>query len=140
MSRDDKEDADGVKQVIERIKSSCTPALLVLLVLAAVWVLSLTGRTESSGMTQLEARISRTLSQTEGAGKVKVVIRTVKQSQQSKSLSLYGSGAEEIPCGAVAAAEGANDPLVRMKLTQALCALLGLHASQVEVISMNEGA
>ena len=90
-------------------------------------------------MTQFEARISRTLSQTEGAGKVKVVIRTMKQSQQSKSLSLYGSGAEEIPCGAVAAAEGANDPLVRMKLTQALCALLGLHASQVEVVSMNGG-
>ena len=84
MSRDDKEDADGVKQVIERIKSSCTPALLVLLVLAAVWVLSLTGRTESSGMTQLEARISRTLSQTEGAGKVKVVIRTVAESVRKR--------------------------------------------------------
>lgn len=128
-----------MKQVMEKIKSSCTPALLVLLALAAVWMLSLSGRTESSGMTQFEARISRTLSQTEGAGDVKVVIRTVKQSQQSKSLSLYGGGTEEIPCGAVAAAEGANDPLVRMKLTQALCALLGLHASQVEVVSMNGG-
>ena len=89
-------------------------------------------------MTQLEARISQALSQTEGAGNVRVVIRTVKPAQQSKAMTGYNKQ-DEIPCGAVAVVQGGSDPLVRLKLTNALCALLGLHASQVEIVGMNEG-
>ena len=40
---------------------------------------------------------------------------------------------------AYAAAGGADDPLVRMQLTQALCALLGLQASAVSVVSASGG-
>lgn len=89
-------------------------------------------------MTQLETRISQALSQTEGAGNVRVVIRTVKPAQQSKAMTGYNTQ-DEIPCGAVAVVQGGSDPLVRLKLTNALCALLGLHASQVEIVGMNEG-
>ena len=40
--------------------------------------------------------------------------------------------------GAVAVAEGAGDPLVRIELEQALCALLGLPASAVSVVTGGE--
>ncbi len=43
--------------------------------------------------------------------------------------------AAEIPCGAMAVAQGADDPLVRMQLEQALCALLGLPISAVSVVT-----
>ena len=37
--------------------------------------------------------------------------------------------------GAVAVAQGADDPLVCLELQQALCALLGLPASAVSVVT-----
>lgn len=126
-----------MKRIVSIIKESITPACLILLVVA-VLLLMLSGRTQGSSMTQLEARISETLSRMEGAGKVRVVIRTAMKSGQSKALGAYSTN-EEVPCGALAIVEGGSDPLIRMRLTDALCALLGLHTSQVDVISMNGG-
>jgi len=126
-----------VKRIIGVMRESLTPVCLVLVIIA-VLLLSLPGRTQGGGMTQLEARIVKTLSQIEGVGKVSIVIRTVKQTGQSKLLGAYSAG-EEVPCGAVAVAEGGENPLIRSRLTGALCALLGLHASQVDVIGMNGG-
>ena len=72
----------------------------------------------------------------EGAGKVEVAIMTRKSKAQSQGLlsGKNGDGAE-IPCGAIAVAQGADDPLVRMQLEQALCALLGLPISAVSVVT-----
>jgi len=126
-----------VKRIIGIMKESFTPAVLILFAMVIV-LLMISGRSKGARMTQFETRISETLSQMEGVGTVSVVVRTTNKAQQSKALSAY-SGMEEIPCGAVAVAEGGEDPLIRMKLTNALCALLGLHASQVEVIGMGEG-
>ena len=69
-----------------------------------------------------------------------VVIRT-RETSGGGSTGLFSSDAakETVPCGAVAVAEGADDPLVRMQLTQALCALLGLQASAVSVVSASGG-
>ena len=76
----------------------------------------------------------------DGAGEVSVVIRMREGTGGgSGSLLAAGGGAEAVPCGAVAVAEGADDPLVRMQLTQALCALLGLQASAVCVVSASGG-
>jgi len=126
-----------VKKIISIIREYFTPSCLALVIIA-MFLLSLSGMEKSGGMTQLEARIGKTLSRMEGAGQVSVVIRTVMPSGQSKGLSVYSS-AGEIPCGALAVAEGGSDPLVRKKMTDALCALLGLHASQVDVIGMDGG-
>ena len=48
---------------------------------------------------------------------------------------LKGETGGEVPCGAMAVAQGADDPLVRMQLEQALCALLGLPNSAVSVVT-----
>ena len=84
----------------------------------------------------LEVRTSEVLSQMEGAGKVEGAIMTRKSEAQSQGLlsGKNGDGAE-IPCGAIAVAQGADDPLVRMQLEQALCALLGLPISAVSVVT-----
>lgn len=81
----------------------------------------------------LERRISQTLSLVEGAGRVEVTIamqtadavqRTVGMNQERKA-----------PSGAVAVAQGADDPLVKLQLQEALCALLGLPPSSVTIMT-----
>ena len=125
----------GMKKELFQLKGSFVPVLLVLLVLMMFASLK---NTQMDQMTSLEERIAHTLSFTEGVGEVSVVIRTVKQSRQNTGIGIYAD-TEEIPCGAVAVAAGAEDPLIKMRLTDALCALLGLQSSQVEVVSMNKG-
>ena len=122
-----------MRDVLRRLRAVLTPQVLALLA-AALALLVLTGmRSENAGgTTQLERRVAKTLSAVEGAGRVRVVIST-RQTQTSSALS--GGSAQEIPSGAIAVAEGASDPLVNMRLTQALCALLGLPSSAVTVIS-----
>ena len=76
------------------------------------------------------------LSRMEGAGRVEVTIMTRKtQMGNSGLLSGKPDEAAEIPCGAVAVAQGADDPLVRIQLEQALCALLGLPGTAVSVMA-----
>lgn len=120
--------------MLGRLRAALSPqavlallAALALLALGGAW-----GRTDGEG---LETRVSRTLSAMDGAGRVRVVIATRAQETEK---GMFSSGAEriaEVPCGAVAVAEGADDPLVRMQLEQALCALLGLPASAVSVVT-----
>lgn len=129
---------NGVKRGLEILRESRTIPLFAVLICTVVLLAVMAQRTAGSGMTQLELRVSNALSQVDGVGSTEVVIRTAKQGQSSQSLGGYRDG-EEVPCGAIVVAQGGNDPLVRMELTNALCALLGLHASQVEVIGMSEG-
>ena len=116
--------ADGLR----RLRAVLTPQVLTLLGIA----LALLGFSFFSSQTQsLEARASKVLSQMEGAGKVEVAIMTKK----SENTGLLKKQEEEVPCGAIAVAQGADDPFVRMEIEQALCALLGLPVSAVSVVT-----
>lgn len=127
-----------MKQMLMRLRAAFTPQAAMLLA-AALLLLALGGSLADGGAQEdLESRVERTLSAMEGAGRVQVVIMT--RAQQADS-SAWGQedGTAEVPCGAVAVAEGAGDPLVRIELEQALCALLGLPASAVSVVTGTTG-
>ncbi len=116
--------------VLRRLRAALTPqALLALALLALLGAAA--GASGGGQETALERRIARALSAVEGAGEVRVVIMT---RAETESAPLSGSASREIPCGAVAVARGAGDPLVNLRLTQALCSLLGLPASAVSVL------
>lgn len=124
--------------MLARLRAAMTPQVLAVLALT----LLLFGMLSSAGNTgdaasALEARISKALSAMEGAGEVQVVIMTREEDMPS-GVSVFATQTQQkemVPCGAVAVAQGADDPLVRMELTQALCALLNLPASSVSVMS-----
>ena len=130
-----------VQGIVKRLRAALTPQALALI--AALTLLLFTSlRQRGNGQTQLEARASRVLSQMAGAGSVSVVIMTKPAAPQaSGGIGLSASGGaqgSESPCGAVAVAQGADDPFVQMQLTQALCSLLGLPASSVSVVTGGE--
>ena len=130
-----------MKQLADRLRAALsTPGARTLLIALALFLLCTAVLSQRTEETSLEARIARTLSAMEGAGQVSVVIRT-RETSGGGSTGLFSSyeAKETAPCGAVAVAEGADDPLVRMQLTQALCALLGLQASAVSVVSASGG-
>lgn len=127
-----------MKQMLLRLRAALTPQAALLLA-AALLLIALGGRLTDQGgaADDLESRVGRTLSAMEGAGRVQVVIMTRAQ-QTEPGTWVKTDNAVEIPCGAVAVAEGAGDPLVRIELEQALCALLGLPASAVSVVTGGE--
>ncbi len=127
-----------MKQMLLRLRAALTPQAALLLA-AALLLIALGGRLTDQGgaADDLESRVERTLSAMEGAGRVQVVIMTRAQ-QTEPGTWVKTDNAVEIPCGAVAVAEGAGDPLVRIELEQALCALLGLPASAVSVVTGGE--
>jgi len=121
-----------MREVLLRLRAALTPQALLLL--AALFLLAAgrtTGRHETE--TSLERRIEETLSAVEGAGRVHVVIRT--KSVQGSDVSRQ---AQTAAAGAVAVASGAGDPVVRMMIEEALCALLGLPPSAVSVMTGGE--
>lgn len=75
--------------------------------------------------TEEEARLARVLSAMEGAGNVEVAV-------------FYQEDAP-VPSGAVIVAAGADDVGVRLQLTRAVCTLLGLEPSQVDVFCSEGG-
>ena len=128
-----------MREVWRRLRAALTPQVLLLLA-AGMILLAGIGVSADRGtgrMTALERRIGDTLSDVQGAGRVRVVILT-RQVQQGQT-GLTGADMQEMPSGAVAVAEGADDPLVNMRLTQALCSLLGLPATAVTVMSGTGG-
>jgi len=120
--------------LLSRLRAALTPQALLLLaalLLAAGGMMA--GERDPSAL--LEKRIGETLSAVEGAGRVRVVIRT----QTVKTADgLSSSQTQTIASGAVAVAPGAGDPLVRLALEEALCALLGLPPSAVNVMTGGE--
>lgn len=119
---------------MERLRAAFTPWLLaLLLVLALLGIRGMAADAKEEG-TQLERRAQQVLSQVNGAGEVSVAIYMREAEEQTKGLGLSAATQEKIPVGAVAVAQGAQDPFVCAQLTQALCALLGLPASAVSVI------
>jgi len=100
-----------------------------LLAAAAALIAAFCLQSPEGGITQTEARVARTLSQMEGAGRVEVTIHV-----QQSTASLGGT--DETIIGAVAVCEGAGDIAVRLEVARALETLLGLEASQVVVLKM----
>lgn len=116
-----------------RLRAAFSPGLLLLLALGAALIFGARLFSQGGG---LEARTERALSAVEGAGRVRVVIRTKEEKKETGSgLFAKNEGITEIPVGAVVVSTGAGDPIVRMQLTQAVCALLGLPPSSVEVLA-----
>ncbi len=115
---------------MSRLRAALTPSAAALLtaLLLAFWFAFSGGEQAES----LESRIGRTLSQVDGAGRVEVTIR-VREVNMAAGLGTARS--EAVPCGAVAVAQGADDPLVALALHEALCALLGLPPSSVSVMT-----
>lgn len=126
-----------MKQIWARLRAAIpAPAALALLI-AFAWVLLFRGEnTFATDVTRLERRVGRTLSRIEGVQRVDIVIRTIAfEAQGERTVFAEGRASQEVPCGAVAVVDGAQDPYVRAQIIQALCALLGLQAAQVEVLS-----
>ena len=124
-----------MKDVLSRLRAALTPQAVVLLA-AALLLCWLAAASQRTGASPLETRLARTLSCMEGAGRVEVTIRT---REVASSGGVFGTSvSESVPCGAVVVAQGAQDPLVEMELRQAVCALLGLPASSVSVVTGGE--
>lgn len=124
-----------LKDVLSRLRAALTPQAVVLLA-AALLLCWLAAASQRTGALPLETRLARTLSCMEGAGRVEVTIRT---REVASSSGVFGTSvSESVPCGAVVVAQGAQDPLVEMELRQAVCALLGLPASSVSVVTGGE--
>ena len=124
-----------LKDVLSRLRAALTPQAVVLLA-AALLLCWLAAASQRTGASPLETRLARTLSCMEGAGRVEVTIRT---REVASSGGAFGTSvSESVPCGAVVVAQGAQDPLVEMELRQAVCALLGLPASSVSVVTGGE--
>lgn len=124
-----------LKDVLSRLRAALTPQAVMLLA-AALLLCWLAAASQRTGASPLEERLARTLSCMEGAGRVEVTIRT--REVASSDGALGASVSESVPCGAVVVAQGAQDPLVKMELRQAVCALLGLPASSVSVVTGGE--
>lgn len=122
-----------MREMLSRLRAALTPQALALF---AALALALLFASHEGDAQSLESRIARTLSRVEGAGYVEV---TIRMREIKASESLLGSVREEqTPLGAVAVAQGADDPLVAVQLQEALCALLGLPAACVSVIAGGE--
>ena len=124
-----------MKDVLSRRRAALTPQAVVLLA-AALLLCGLAAASQRTDASPLEERLARTLSCMEGAGRVEVTIRT--REVASSGGAFGASASESVPCGAVVVAQGAQDPLVEMELRQAVCALLGLPASSVSVVTGGE--
>ena len=124
-----------LKDVLSRLRAALTPQAVVLLA-AALLLCWLAAASQRTGASPLETRLARTLSCMEGAGRVEV---TIRMREVASSGGVFGTSvSESVPCGAVVVAQGAQDPLVEMELRQAVCALLGLPASSVSVVTGGE--
>jgi len=122
--------------MIARLRAVLTPWTLAVLISMLAAVFLIRSQTEDTEAAALENRVSETLSAMAGAGEVKVVIAYRTAAAQPSSLSGFQSVAQEpTPSGAVAVVQGADDPLIRAQMIDALCALLGLPASAVSVIA-----
>lgn len=125
-----------MQDLLRRLRAALSPQSALLLVLALLLLFGGMDWRQTEHLnrqTALEARISKALSSMDGAGHVSVVIRT-REKNESEGWKTVNTQEDSI-LGAVAIAQGAGDPVVRLELQQALCALLGLPAASVSVVT-----
>ena len=85
---------------------------------------------EDFDLEALEEKLSRTLSQVEGAGQVTVTL-TVKSGMERVLASDRTTSVTDR--GALVVCQGGDDPAIRLLMTQAVSALTGLGADRVTV-------
>lgn len=85
-----------------------------------------------SGMTDVEARLSATLSKIEGAGDVRAMVL------MDETAGAFGEKSVQKFGGVIIVASGAYDLGVRLRLQQAAMTLFSLEADRVEVFSGRE--
>lgn len=119
-----------MRDLLSRLRAALTPQAVAVLALALLIAGNLLSGKETDA-DPLEIRTQEALSSIAGAGEVTVVIRM----RETETDGGFASSAyrQKVPCGAVAVAQGAGDPLIRLELEQALCALLGLPPAAVSV-------
>ncbi|MBQ7885692.1 MAG: hypothetical protein IJ313_02230 [Clostridia bacterium] len=120
-----------MREIVSRLRAALTPQAAVIITALLLAGLLMFWRGEDAQ--SLESRIARTLSAVEGAGRVEVTIRM--RDVRVSGASLGAEQTQSVPSGAVAVAQGADDPLVAMQLQEALCALLGLSPASVSVMT-----
>ena len=118
-----------MEAIFARLKGARHLGLLALLALLAAAALFLGGEERTDG--SLEARMARTLSQVEGAGQVRVLLN-----ERAEAAGAFSSAQSAEAVGVVILAEGADDVRVRLALSEAAQALLGVPAASVEVLKM----
>lgn len=122
-----------MREWLTRLRATLTPQAIALICAAALFLMLAGGGLDEYGSNQdLETRIAKTLSSVEGAGKVSVVLHT-KQTEQTDGL--HGREIDEALIGAVAVVQGADDPVLRAEIQDALCTLLGLSSASVSVLA-----
>lgn len=121
-----------MRDLSARVRAVITPQALLALAVALLLLYSVWPSGGEEQSSSLESQTSRVLSLVEGAGRVDVVIRMQREANTSP---LNAERPEEYPVGAVAVAQGADDPVVQLELQQALCALLSLPATAVSIVT-----
>ena len=121
-----------MRDLLARLRAALTPQALLLLGALLLGCACMGGG--SSRQTSLERRTARVLSEVSGAGRVDVVI-SMQQIEETGSLRASGRNGMDSVLGAIAVAQGADDPIVCYELQQALCALLSLPASAVSIVA-----
>ena len=124
-----------MRAVFSRLRAALTPQMIMLLAALLLLAGSLQGSRQKTA-SSLEARISQTLSAVNGAGSVVVTIH--EREIPGASGVFAQKNMQRVPCGAVAVAQGADNPVVAMEICNALCSLLGLPPSAVSVIAGGE--
>ena len=117
-----------MRDFLSRLRAALSPQVLLALAALIALASGMSGR--EGNASSLERRASQALSAVEGAGEVHVVIKL-----RENSGGYAAQGKEAIPVGALAVAQGADDPLVHLALEEALCALLGLPPSCVSIVT-----
>ena len=106
-------------------------ALLAVMVLLAL----VTGTPKgNASVSRQEARIAQVLSLMEGAGRVETALFYPEETS-----GLWQEETRKVPTGAVIVAEGADRIEVRLRLTRAASALLGLEMEKIGVFPMEKG-
>ena len=120
-----------MKKWLDAVKGMKGGVWLLLIAACAAALLLPAASQDKAAMTEEEQRYNATLSRIAGAGEVRLSIF------YAQSPSSFGSGSRQ-PAGAVIVAQGAGDVAVRLNLTRAAEALLGLDPGAVEVFEMEE--
>ncbi len=160
----------SIKGIVEKIKSNKKTQIAIILILSVVLLLffNLSYKTDNANIkvdnvneyvSRLEEKLSKTLSQVEGAGRVSVIInvesgmQTILANKTIVNESANGKETETTPIivngktvvlkelypeitGVLIVAEGASNISVRSKLQQATISLLDIDLNQIEILKM----
>lgn len=111
-----------IRQAWERLRGVRHIEWVMLCIACAAVLIVMGGAQEASGSsTQLEKRMERVLESVEGAGRVRVMVNESPQGTVQ---------------GVLVVAQGADNLRVVMELERAVCALMDIDSSQIEVLSM----